>query len=765
VTRRTAVVAIALAGFLAPELRAQCPDGSAPPCRSAVVAAAPRRANPPLDERTWIVMPFDNVAKNQEIDWLRNGSVNLLYLGMSRWTDVRVIDDERVADLVRDVPEAANASTLSLNAGLAVARRAGAGRLVMGDFIKLGSRTAVTAKVFDVKNGQRVRSVSDQTQIADSVMPMFGKLAQKILNVTVPAGAGAGIVGTTSIAAYREYLRGVQALNGFRIEEARQALNKALELDSTFALAHYKLAVLSGWDGGLGAREHVEAAARLATSLPERERALINGHLWHQRQELGRACEIFSGLLRADSTDLDAWYGLGDCLYHDNVIEPINGDTTRMRFRGDFNASVRAFRKALELDPSFHLAYQHIVDAYLTDWRLGTRCVDQRCFRYAAFAINLSDTFALKPIALEDQAAIAAQADQHHRSLSRRRNGVVAYNIAQNWVASSPNESRARMALVNVLLAMGNLDEAALELAKVGGGTGVADQFTALMRAEVAIKQWRGAEARRLYDSLRALPSPRAGQPGVGSVVQLGVGSVVAQMAPALGRITEYDSLTPAPQNQPARSRRRKAVTRLMLGLPVDSLEAIDRAAFDEALASPAGRTAATPAVASSLAFGLRLRRASWLPIDTVNAASLYRPAIALMRQDTSALRSAARHLDSLSMVFVASLTPDTAHAAVAAEAYLALGDSAAALRMTRRMLDSALAFTPLYQRSILGQSYAVLVARVALQRADLAAALGRRDEALLWYRRFIDLWANPEPELRPMLDRARRAYAALGGT
>ena len=128
--------------------------------------------NPPLDERTWIVVPFDNLARTEDVDWMRTAAVNLLYLDMSRWRDIRVIDDERVADLLRETPEASGASNLSLNAGLAVARRAGAGRLVMGDRLKIGSRTRVTAKVFNVRSGQRLRSVSEETSVADSVMPL-----------------------------------------------------------------------------------------------------------------------------------------------------------------------------------------------------------------------------------------------------------------------------------------------------------------------------------------------------------------------------------------------------------------------------------------------------------------------------------------------------------------------------------------------------------------------------------------------------------------
>src|SRR5215217_5881912 len=140
---------------------AQCPDGSPPPCRTGTPAAL-RRVNPPLDTRAWIVVPFTNITKAQDLDWLRDASVNLLSLDLGRWTDIRVVDDKRVADLVRELPPARSAAALTLNDGLALARRAGAGTLVMGDFYKLGKGARLVANVFDVRNGARIRSFTQQ---------------------------------------------------------------------------------------------------------------------------------------------------------------------------------------------------------------------------------------------------------------------------------------------------------------------------------------------------------------------------------------------------------------------------------------------------------------------------------------------------------------------------------------------------------------------------------------------------------------------------
>jgi hypothetical protein len=48
------------------------------------------------------------------------------------------------------------------------------------------------------------------------------------------------------------------------------------------------------------------------------------------------------------------------------------------------------------------------------------------------------------------------------------------------------------------------------------------------------------------------------------------------------------------------------------------------------------------------------------------------------------------------------------------------------------------------------------------LERAKILDRLGRGREAAQHYTRFIDLWSKADPELRPMVDEARRRLAQL---
>ena len=745
--------------------RAQCADGSPPPCRPQQAAAAPRRVNPPLDERTWIVVPFDNLARSADVDWLRTASVNLLYLDMSRWKDIRVIDDERVADLVRETPEAAKAQAMSLNAAMAVARRAGAGRLVMGDVLKLGNRTAVTAKVYNVRTGQRLRSVREETAVQDSVMPIFAKLAQKVLNVAPPQNANVGALGTSSVEAYQAYIEGVQALNRYDLATAGRLFDQAIARDSGFALAHYKQSLMYSWNnpGDPRRRTHVEAANRLSGELPERERALIRGALQQSNGEWTRSCDTYAGLLRADSSDTEAWFGYADCLFHDNTIEAIGGDTTRLRFRADYDRSVRAFERVLRLDPTYHLAYQHIIDALASEQHprvCHTSTQGGRCTFYHAFLIRSGDSIVATPVAQSDTARLRQQAEEFIRTSSRRQNLNLARTYADAWVAASPNEPQARRALARVLVLQGEYAAAEAELARVTRGGSVGEEMRqALEMIEIAYKRGRPLDAIRAYDEGRRNNSL------VGPTARFSFGNAISGYGPAFGRLVEFDSLVAGQMRAGGApdlvQRYQGHVLRgALTGTFGDSAVILERLLFDTtALRS---RTQATRNVTATLMFALRAPRTSWPAIESTLGDPRLAPALALSKGDTARLRAAALALDSLAATYSSAAMADSGYSLIAADAWLVARDTTAALRSLRYMLDVSSATTPYFPQQSSGFTIAYFAPRAMLLRADLAAARGLTDEARVWYQRFIDTWSTAVPELQPTVERAKQSLARL---
>jgi hypothetical protein len=368
------LASLALLALSAVDLAAQCPDGTPPPCNRGA-AAAPRRANPQLNPRAWIVVPFGNAMKAQDLDWLREASVNLLSMDMSRWTDVDVVPDKRVGDLLRELPATRTASALTLNDGLTVARRAGAGKLVMGDFFKIGKGARIIANVFDVRSGAKIRSITHQAPETDSLLTAFTPLARGVLAVPPPPDAKAGELGTSSLDAYQAYLLGVRALHRGNLIDARTQLMRALSFDSTFALAHLQLSTTLSWlESPLTTKEaqvHAFAAQRLGTLLPPRERALIVGRVANAASDYPAACTAFASLVAKDSTDVEALFELGECSYHDATVDPGPSDSVPGAFRWSWNTTMRALTRAVALDPSFHPAFVHVLDILRATDRAG----------------------------------------------------------------------------------------------------------------------------------------------------------------------------------------------------------------------------------------------------------------------------------------------------------------------------------------------------------------------------------------------------------
>jgi tetratricopeptide (TPR) repeat protein len=626
--------------------RAQCPDGTPPPCRGAPRALVARPANMPLDDHTWIVLPFENQARAVDLDWLRDASANLLYMDLSRWSDVRAIDDKRVADYLRTVPAARSGARLTLADGFEVARRAGAGKLVMGEFLKVGSLTRVTATAYDTRTGSRIRVATEQTPVADSLMSVFGKLARGLLDVPPPSGAGVGSGGTASVAALQEYLAGVKALNNFDLAGAKPHFDRALQLDSTFAMAHYKYSIMLGWDqpGIPGVLAHAEAAVRHSAGLPVRERTLIQGHLAFNRQQYERACESYRALVRTDSTDVEALYGLGDCLFHDAEAEPVGADSTRWRFRGDWNASMRAFLRVLTLDPGYHLAFQHPLDMLSTESRGGCRrrARDGACDDPMATAVRRAgDTLVFAPLsARNDASAITAQLEEARRTSTRRRNLDQARRIAEDWVSANPAEPRAHYALAHVLLLLGDGTAADAELRRVGATarlTLLEQSRIVIDRAELALKLGRGAEVVAVLDSFFTIEGTRTLPQ-----LQFNIARVVT------GRTAVFDSLFAEAirrnRGPPAVIAYNLQLARVVLGASPDSAVALERAMTALVSANPACTASCiTSAMAPTLTYAMRAKRAVWPPFDTGAVDRRLAPARALSRGGWSTARSPTR--------------------------------------------------------------------------------------------------------------------------
>ncbi|HEU5305352.1 MAG TPA: protein kinase [Gemmatimonadales bacterium] len=713
----------------------------------------PRGVNP---RQSILVLPFDNLRQDRSVEWLRDGSVSMLALNLSQWNDLTVVDHERLHDLLlRHGLKVGD--DIGLDMARRLAREAGVWTVVLGDFTPAGDSLHLTARVFDVATGKRV----DVAQVDDlpgpDVRPMFDALAAKLLDLSgAPNEIRIGLARSTtqSLEAFRAYLAGVEQLNRWDLAGAEESFQRAIAMDTTFGLAYYRLALTRGWIGGTE-DSIANRAMRLATTysgnLPAHERTVFNAFRSFLGGQNVEARALYQQLIARDANDADAWYGLGDAWFHDTA-GPDQGPA--------WTQAMRAFKRALALDPNYALAYEH-VHAMLTEAAVAN----------PFYALLPVDSFALTRSSngrqLVDSAAVGAAV---------RRARLEALSSARSWVTSQPTTFRAHGAMVNAYVAAGNYQAALSEVERFREVTG---QHPELPFVEARIRFAQGEVDRAAAQLRTALDSvaPRDFRTYQGTstvladiVAAANVFAYQGDLDNAAKAIELADQVRREVLYEPGRmgeeikgeSWRRAMLGELYAaaGAPAASLRQIWQSAAEAGrMATPDKRkhlvhTGASAAV--GLFTGLAGDSSALSEFQAMSGEKPpkeVRALLAVSRGDSAAARRALAEADPPRRDKHMYATYSRPYAA---QAYYLLGDYVTTLRILEGFEPSNLYTSGFDSRwGMLG--------RVRLLRGAAYERLGRRAEARAEYQQVMNQWKSADPELQPFIDQARRGLARVG--
>ncbi|UCH83904.1 MAG: protein kinase [Candidatus Latescibacterota bacterium] len=202
------------------------------------------RASAPTEAHALAVLDFRDLATPDD-PAVSAGMNNLVHVGLVESSPIRVISPEYLYDLRRRLFGKERGPIVEAQA-LEVAREAGATMLMSGQMGSVGASAYVTWRLVDVANGRTLaaRRVegTNQVLIADEIIAGVLPLLARESGVPPPAAApSVSALTTTSSEAYRHYINGTLAREELRSTDAMRELNRAVELDSSFALALFEL--------------------------------------------------------------------------------------------------------------------------------------------------------------------------------------------------------------------------------------------------------------------------------------------------------------------------------------------------------------------------------------------------------------------------------------------------------------------------------------------------------------------------------------------
>ena len=303
------------------------------------------------------IVPF--TTRGEELDIWREGMVDLFAMSLDGVGGYRTIDSRTVMARWRDIVGNREESEPDLATVREVARQAGARYVMTGNVVSFGDDLRLQAELVDVESGEDVGAGRVQGPV-DSVPTLVDRLSIEVAGDLLRASGSevltahrAASRATSSLPALKAYLEGEAHFRHGDLEAARIAYERAVDADSTFALAHLRLSHVYGWTESISSErgeEHTVAAERMVDELGARDRAIVEGWAALRRGDL-TAFERVKQATEKYPDDPEAHFILAE--YHVHYGQALLLDIEQTR---------EVLRKTLELDPNFATSYVHATE-------------------------------------------------------------------------------------------------------------------------------------------------------------------------------------------------------------------------------------------------------------------------------------------------------------------------------------------------------------------------------------------------------------------
>ncbi len=311
------------------------------------------RPEPGPGERVAVaVADFANQTGEPELD----GLSGMLITSLEQSRRLSVLTRARMLDVLRQMGKG-NVGALDEALGREVALGAGVRALVLASIRRFDQLYAIELKVLDPVANEYLFTLKDQGQGKASVPGMIDRLSEQTrekLRCETPAELQASKVQvadatTRSFEAWQHYFRGDQLKEAIRYEPAIEEYRKAIAIDPTFALPHYRIAYLGKFTGmeESDRRSEMEAALRYVERVPQKERLLFQAWKAHMDGRDDDAHALYARVTEAFPQDKEALFMAGDLYLHaDRPVEALPW-----------------FERAVALDPWWEPAMMHVMDS------------------------------------------------------------------------------------------------------------------------------------------------------------------------------------------------------------------------------------------------------------------------------------------------------------------------------------------------------------------------------------------------------------------
>jgi tetratricopeptide (TPR) repeat protein/class 3 adenylate cyclase len=296
------------------------------------------------------VVDFANQTGEPELD----GLSGMLITSLEQSRRLSVLTRARMFDILRRLGRE-NIERIDETLGREICKQADLDALVIASIRKFGENYHIDLKVLDPGSDTYIFTAREEGKGQESIPGMMDRLSERTRvslkekrDEILLTSRKVAEVTTPNLEAYQHYFQGEEYINHLQFREAREEFRKAVTLDSTFALAHYRLAYAYGWEDESMAREPLAKALKLIDQIPDKEQYLVRAEDARLNSGFEAGVRVLKEMEEIYPDAKEMIYNIGDWSFHE----------------GELQTAANYLERVLEMDPLHERALQHLTWTY-----------------------------------------------------------------------------------------------------------------------------------------------------------------------------------------------------------------------------------------------------------------------------------------------------------------------------------------------------------------------------------------------------------------
>lgn len=270
---------------------------------------------------TIAVLPFENITKNPEEDWLAQGLAEQITNGLGKISSLKVVERIQMEKVLTE-QNFQMSDIADQNSSVKIGQVLSAGKLLIGSYQVVNENIAVTARIVDVESGAvDAKHTFTHSDHLDNIFELYDALIQDILksfDVTITKSQVSKIEqfkknGTKNAKAYEFYTKGLTAYqlgDKKNLKQARDSFKKAISKDKKYTDARKALAntyiKLNELDDAVDEYEKIKKSKDA-----DEETFNTLGLFYVIKNKGDKARENFEKAIQINSGFAEAYYNLG----------------------------------------------------------------------------------------------------------------------------------------------------------------------------------------------------------------------------------------------------------------------------------------------------------------------------------------------------------------------------------------------------------------------------------------------------------------------